>query len=425
MTELVITKRFDKKDSHLISSYEEDGGYQAIRKALKMEPKEIAETVKSANLRGRGGAGFPAGIKWSFMPANDNKPHYLCVNADEGEPGTFKDRALLKKDPHQLLEGIMIACLAIRAEYAYIYVRGEMWEEKEILWRAIHDCREKGYLGKNIFQSDKNLQIVVCTGAGAYICGEETAMINSIEGLRGEPRLKPPFPAVSGVFSMPTTVNNVETLSNVPHIINNGPEWFAALGIERDGGTRLFGVSGAVKNPGLFERPQGYNLKKLIFEDAGGLIDGVGLQAVIPGGSSCPVLRPDEIDVKHSFDSIKEIGSMAGSGGVIVIPDNVCIVKVMENLASFYSHESCGQCTPCREGTNWLHLLIQRIEAGEGTLEDIDLLVTVSKNMMGNTICPLADAAAMPMISFVTKFRADFEEHVRLGHCPKNGRIEQ
>jgi len=424
MNELVISKRFEKEDSHLLASYEEDGGYLAIRKALKMEPDAIIEEVKKANLRGRGGAGFPAGIKWSFMPKDDGRDHYLCVNADEGEPGTFKDRALLRNDPHQLLEGMMIACYSMRAEYAYIYVRGEMWEEKDILWKAIHECRDKGYLGKGIFGSKINLHVAVCTGAGAYICGEETAMINSIEGLRGEPRLKPPFPAVSGVFSMPTTVNNVETLSNVPHIINKGGEWFSNLGAEKDGGTRLFGVSGAVKKPGLYERPQGYNLKKLIFEDAGGMLDGHTLQAVIPGGSSCPVLKPDEIDVAHSFDSIRDLGSMAGSAGVIVIPDNVCVVKAMTNLASFYSHESCGQCTPCREGTHWIHMIISRIEEGQGVMEDIDTLIDVCNNMMGNTICPLADAAAMPMLSFVEKFREDFEEHIRLGHCPKKGQLE-
>ena len=423
MSELVLSRRFSKPDSHLLSTYEADGGYQAARKALAMGQDAVIEEVKKANLRGRGGAGFPAGIKWSFMPKDDGRDHFLCVNADEGEPGTFKDRALMRFDPHQLLEGIIIACYAMRAEYSYIYVRGEMWDEKQILENAIKECRAKNYLGKGIFGTSNNLHVAVCTGAGAYVCGEETAMINSIEGKRGEPRLKPPFPAAVGAFGMPTTVNNVETISNVPHIINKGGEWFAALGVEKDGGTRLYGVSGCVKNPGLFERPQGYNLKKLIFEDAGGMLDGKELKAVIPGGSSCPVLRADEIDIPHNYDSIRDAGSMAGSGGVIVLPEDACMVAAMENLAAFYCHESCGQCTPCREGTYWLLLLISRIEAGQGKMEDIDLLVEVSNNMMGNTICPLADAAAMPMKGFIDKFRDEFEEHVRLGRCPKDGRL--
>jgi NADH-quinone oxidoreductase subunit F len=423
MSEQVLSKRFGKPDSRKLSTYEADGGYQAARKAIEMGPEGIIEEVKKANLRGRGGAGFPAGVKWSFMPKNDGKPHFLCVNADEGEPGTFKDRALMRNDPHQLIEGIIIACHAIRAEKAYIYVRGEMWEEKDILWAAIHECREKGYLGDNIFGTGNKCDVVVCTGAGAYVCGEETAMINSIEGKRGEPRLKPPFPAQVGVFGLPTTVNNVETISNAPHIIKNGAEWFAGLGVERDGGTRLFGVSGPVKRPGLYERPQGYNIRKLIFEDCGGLIEGKTLKAVIPGGSSCPVLLADEIDMPHSFDTLRDAGSMAGSAGLIVLTDDMCMVKAMENLAHFYSHESCGQCTPCREGTHWLHLLISRIEAGKGKMEDIDTLLDVCHNMMGTTICPLSDAAAMPMEAFVKKFRAEFEEHVRLGRCPKDGRL--
>ena len=420
--EFVLTRRFGKPDSQALSGYEADGGYQAARKALATSPEDVIEEVKSANLRGRGGAGFPAGVKWSFMPKNDGKPHFLCVNADEGEPGTFKDRALMKNDPHQLLEGIVIVCHAIRAQHCYIYLRGEMWEEKAILWRAIHEARAKGYLGDNHFGSGRRLHVAVCTGAGAYVCGEETAMINSIEGRRGEPRLKPPFPAGVGAFGMPTTVNNVETISNVPHILNRGGAWFASLGVDRDGGTRLFGVSGPVKRPGLYERPQGYNLKQLIFEDAGGMMDGRKLKAVIPGGSSCPVLLPHEIDRPHSFDSLRDAGSMAGSAGVIVLPDDLCMVAAMENLAHFYAHESCGQCTPCREGTHFLHLLIRRIEAGEGRMEDIDTLAEVSRAMLGTTICPLSDAAAMPMLAFVTKFRSEFEEHVRLGRCPMGRR---
>ena len=420
---LVLSKRFNKPNSQLLEGYEADGGYRAARKALDMTPDEVIEEVKKANLRGRGGAGFPAGVKWGFMPRDGDKPNFLCVNADEGEPGTFKDRALLRHDPHQLMEGIIIASYAIRAEHCYIYVRGEMWEEKEILNRAIGELRGKNYLGKGIFGTGNDLHVAVCTGAGAYVCGEETAMINSIEGRRGEPRLKPPFPAQVGVFGCPTTVNNVETVSNVPHIINNGGEWFASLGVEHDGGTRLFGVSGPVKKPGLYERPQGYNLKRLIFEDAGGLIEGKKLKAVIPGGSSCPVLLADEIDIPHSYDSLAGAGSMAGSAGVIVIPEDTCAVAAMANLAAFYAHESCGQCTPCREGTHWLNLIIQRIEAGGGRMEDIDLLLDICDNMTGTTICPLADAAAMPMRAFVTKFRREFEEHVKLGRCPKNGHI--
>ena len=423
MAELVLSKRFGIADSQALANYEADGGYQAARKALGMTPEDVIEEVKAANLRGRGGAGFPAGVKWSFMPKDDGKPHSLCVNADEGEPGTFKDRALMRNDPHQLMEGIIIACHAIRAEYCYIYVRGEMWDEKEILWKAIRDLREKNYLGEGIFGGKNNLHVAVCTGAGSYVCGEETAMINSIEGRRGEPRLKPPFPAQVGVFNMPTTVNNVETISNVSHIIRKGGKWFAELGVESDGGTRLFGISGAVNKPGLYEYPQGTNIKHLIHEVAGGIKDAKELKGVIPGGSSCPVLLPDEIDIPHSYDSLAKAGSMAGSGGIIVIPEGTCAVKAMANLAHFYAHESCGQCTPCREGTHWMNLVIQRIEAGSGVMSDIDLLLDICNNMKGSTICPLSDAAAMPMEAFVTKFRGEFEEHIRLGRCPYEGRL--
>ncbi|RJO63129.1 MAG: NADH oxidoreductase (quinone) subunit F [Myxococcales bacterium] len=421
--ELVLTKRFGKPNSHLLATYEADGGYQAARKALAMTPEEVVAEVKKANLRGRGGAGFPAGVKWSFMPKEDGRPHFLCVNADEGEPGTFKDRALMRHDPHQLLEGIIIASHAIRADYAMIYVRGEMWDEKAILMGAIKEARARGYFGKGIFGTAKNLHCTVVTGAGAYICGEETAMINSMEGKRGEPRLKPPFPAQVGAFGMPSTVNNVETISNAPHILGKGGEWFTSLGLPNDGGTRLFGVSGNVKKPGIYELPQGFNLKKLIFEVAGGLKDGKTLRAVIPGGSSCPVLRAEEIDIPHSYDSMRDAGTMAGSAGVIVLTEDQCMVKAMENLAHFYSHESCGQCTPCREGTHWLHLVIRRIERGQGEMKDLDDLLDICGNMIGTTICPLSDAAAMPMRAFVQKFRDEFEAHIKLGRCPKDGRL--
>ncbi len=418
--ELVLTKYFHDDDYRHIDRYIEYGGYSALKKALSMKPEEIIEEVKKSNLRGRGGAGFPTGVKWGFIPKESPKPKYLVVNADEGEPGTFKDRLIMERGPHLLIEGIAIASYAIGAHTSYIYIRGEFVKPARILDEAIKEAYDRGFLGKNILGSGFDLDVYIHRGAGAYICGEETALIESIEGKKGQPRLKPPFPAQVGVFSGPTIVNNVETIADVPYIIEHGGEKFASLGCEKNGGTRLFGVSGYVNKPGIYELPMGTNLKEIIFEHAGGVKDGRKLKAVIPGGSSTPVLLPDEIDVPADFDSLMKIGTMAGSGGVIVIPEGVCMVRVLQILEEFYAHESCGQCSPCREGTEWLRKIVGRIEAGKGREGDLDLILELCDNMMGKTICPLADAAGMPAVSFVKKFRREFEYHIREKKCLDN-----
>ncbi len=421
----VVSSRFGIENSHTLEVYEKNGGYRALKKALKMSPDDVIEEVKKSGLRGRGGAGFPTGIKWTFMPKerNPERPSFLCINCDEGEPGTFKDRYLVRWDPHQLVEGAIIATYALRAPWCIVYVRAEMWEEKEILKQAIAEAKAKGYLGEHILGSEHSLHMCVATGAGAYICGEETAMLNSIEGRRGEPRMKPPFPAASGAFGMPTTVNNVESISSVPYIINEGGETYASLGCERNGGTRLFSVSGHVVRRGLYELPMGTNLNELVFEHCGGLIDGMELQAVIPGGSSCPPLLPEECDISLDYDSLAKANSMLGSGGTIVIGDRSCMVKVFENLTHFYSHESCGQCTPCREGTEVVHKFVQRIEAGEGREGDLETLYEIGGNMMGTTICVLADSVGWPIRQYIDKFRDDWEAHIREGRCPKGGAL--
>ncbi len=416
--EKVLTRYWGDPDFVTLKGYREKGGYKGLEKALKMEPADIIEEVKKANLNGRGGAGFPAGLKWSFMPKDKDIPKYFVVNADEGEPGTFKDRYIILLSPHQLIEGIIIASYAVGANTSYIYIRGEFVEEAKILQRAIDEAKEAGFLGKDILKSGFDLEIHIHRGAGAYICGEETALMESIEGKPGNPRLKPPFPAQVGVFGYPTTVNNVETVANVPHIINNGGEWFASLGTEKNGGTKLYCLSGRVKKPGLYELPIGTPLREIIYEYGGGIIDDKELKAVIPGGSSAPVLRPDEIDVKMDYASLAEIGSMLGSGGIIVMDQTVCLVRSLMILSRFYAHESCGQCTPCREGTYWLYRIVERIEKGEGKEGDIDLLTDICESIMGHTICPLGDAASMPVMGFVKKFREEFEEHIKNKRCP-------
>ncbi len=415
--ELVLTKYFHIDEYRHIDTFREYGGYEALTKALKMTPDEVIEEVKKANLRGRGGAGFPAGVKWGFVPKESPKEKYLVVNADEGEPGTFKDRLIMERGPHLLLEGIVIAAYAIGANVCFIYIRGEFVNQARILEEAISEAYDGGYLGKKILGSAFDLDVYVHRGAGAYICGEETALIESLEGKKGQPRLKPPFPAQVGVFAGPTIVNNVETIADIPYIIAHGGEKFASLGVEKDGGTRLFGLSGYVKKPGIYELPVGTNLKEIIYEHGGGIKDDRDLKAVIPGGSSTPVLRPEEIDVPFSFDSLAGIGTMAGSAAIIVIPAGVCMVKALLILADFYSHESCGQCTPCREGTEWLRKILRRIENGQGREGDLDLILELCDNMMGKTICPLADAAGMPAISFIGKFREEFEHHIREKRC--------
>lgn len=415
--ELLLTKRFSIPDAFRIEVYKETGGYQSLQKALQMRSEEIVEEVKKANLRGRGGAGFPAGVKWSFLPKEKKTPVYLCVNADEGEPGTFKDRYIMLKDPHLLIEGIAITSYAIGANKAFIYVRGEFLDCIETLEMAVREAYREGIIGEKVMGSNFSLDIVIHRGAGAYICGEETALIESLEGKKGRPRLKPPFPAQKGLYQCPTIINNVETIACVPYIVERGGEWFAKLGTEKNGGTKLYAVSGHVKRPGVYELPMGTVLKDIIYVHAGGIIDDLKLKAVIPGGSSSPVLTPDEIDVKMDFDSLARIGSMLGSGAVIVISEKACMVKTLYILVRFYTHESCGQCTPCRNGTSWMEKIIKRVEDGKGRKEDIDLLFDICDNIKGKTVCPLGDAAVMPVESFLKKFRDEFEAHIELKGC--------
>jgi len=421
--EAILSTHFEDPAFRGIEGYEARGGYQALRKALSMGPQAVAEEVKKANLRGRGGAGFPAGVKWGFLPKDLSRPRVLVVNADEGEPGTFKDRRIMSRGPHLLVEGIAIAAYALSAHVCYIYIRGEFVREAQILEEAIAEAYGRGFLGKDVLGSGFHVDVYVHRGAGAYICGEETSLLNSLEGKRGWPRLKPPFPASVGAFGLPTIVNNVETIANVPWIVTHGGEAFAALGVEKDGGTRLVGVSGPVRRPGIYEVRVGTSLREIIEKHAGGLRDGRALKAVIPGGSSTPVLRPDEIDVPFAVDAMAKAGTMAGSGGVIVIAEGTCMVRALSVLMNFYAHESCGQCTPCREGTGWLARIVGRIEAGGGKPDDVELLLDLCDNMMGRTICPLADAAVMPAQSFVWKFRDEFDRHIRERRCPFGNRF--
>jgi len=419
MPELRIIRNYvGIKDSHRIESYKSRGGYTAIGKALKMEPDEIIDEIKNAGLRGRGGAGFPTGVKWSFIQRDSEKPIYLCCNADESEPGSFKDREILEQDPHQMLEGIMIACYAINSHKAYIYIRGEMPYGASVIEGAIREAYDNGYLGNNILNSEFDLDIVLFRGAGAYICGEETGLLESIEGKNGEPRPKPPFPAQIGLFGCPTIINNVETLACVPHIINRGHEWFSGIGLPKNTGTKIYGLCGDVNNPGLYEIPLGITAHNLINEYGGGVPNGRKVKAISPGGSSAPLLTAEELDMTLDFDSLAAAGSMLGTAGVTVMDDTACMVRVAQNLAHFYRDESCGQCVQCREGTWWLEKMLTMIEQGKGRMEYIDTLLDACSQMRGTTICALADGCAMPVESIVKKFRHEFEEHVRLGKCP-------
>jgi NADH-quinone oxidoreductase subunit F len=414
----VLTKNIDVPDLQQIQVYESLGGYKNLAKALKeYSPDAIVDIVKKSGLRGRGGAGFPTGMKWGFVPKNSGKPTYLCVNADESEPGTFKDRLIIEKDPHQLIEGIIISAYALSCHRAFIYIRGEFVYGSRVLERALAQAREKGYLGENILNSGFDLELTVHRGAGAYICGEETALLESLEGKRGHPRLKPPFPAVVGLYGSPTVINNVETLANISHIIENGPEWYAAIGTERNAGTRLFGVSGHVKKRGVYELPMGTTLKELIYDHCGGIRGGRKLKAIVPGGSSVPVMTADQIDVPLDFDSIAKAGSMLGSAGVIVMDESTCMVKAAWRLAKFYAEESCGQCSQCREGTEWLYRILTRIENGNGRAGELELMLDLCANMKGKTICPLSDAAAMPIESYIQKFYDEFASHIEEQRC--------
>ncbi len=416
----VISKRFGIPNSRKIDVYVKNEGYQALEKALKqMTPEQIIDEVKKSSLRGRGGAGFPTGMKWAFVPKGNDKPKYILCNADESEPGTCKDRPLMEMDPHQLIEGMVIAGRAVGANRGYIYIRGEYRYIIDVMDRALAEAYAQGYLGKNIRDSGFEFELCTHTGAGAYECGEESALMESLEGKRGYPRIRPPFPAVVGLYGCPTVINNVETLSTIPPIIRQGGDWYASLGTPKNGGTRLYSISGHVNRPGIYELPLGFPLRRLIEEVAGGVRDGKKLKAVIPGGSSCPLLSADEIDVAMDYDSVAKIGSMLGSGGTVIMDEDTCMVDMARRIMHFYAHESCGWCIPCREGTAWLRKMLDRFHEGAGRAEDIPLIDELSKNMLGRTFCPLGDAAALPTISIVKKWRNEFEDHLH-GKCAYN-----
>ena len=418
--EHILFRNVWKKNSQALATYQAGGGYANLKKYLSMKPEDIIETVKRSNLRGRGGAGFPTGLKWSFLPKENPKPRYLCVNADESEPGTYKDRVIIEQDPHQLIEGTVVSCHAIRSRTAYIYIRGEFHEGARILERALQEARAAGYVGRNILGTGVDVEVHVHRGAGAYECGEETALLESLEGKRGQPRMKPPFPANVGLYGSPTIVNNVETLICVPLILERGAEWFAGYGVEKNGGPKLYSISGHVKRPGSYEAPMGrVTLRELIYGDgyAQGIRGGRKLKAVVPGGSSTPVLTADEIDIGMDFESLAKAGSMLGSAGTIVMDDSTCMVWAARNLTYFYKHESCGKCSPCREGTGWLLRLLTQIEEGQGAEKDLDTLWRVTDAIAGKTLCPFGDAAVAPPQSNLKKFREEFEYHVREKRC--------
>jgi len=417
LVEPAISKRFTIKESHSIETYVRDDGYHAARRAVtELTPQQVIEEVTKSNLRGLGGAGFPTGKKWGFVPKASSTPTYLVVNADEGEPGTFKDRYLIVKDPHRLLEGMIIAAFAVGAHKAYIYIRGEYADAADILQRAVGEAAQYGFLGPRTFNTDFGLEIIVHRGAGAYICGEESALLESLEGKKGFPRLRPPFPAIVGLFGCPTIINNVETLAFLPTILRKGGEWFAKLGHGKSGGTRLYSVSGHVERPGLYEASHGITLRQLI-DAAGGVWHGRGLKAVIPGGISAKILRADEIDVPMEFDALLAAGTMAGSAGVIVMDETTCMVRALWYAAKFFAHESCGQCSPCREGTGWIFKVVDRILRGETRPDDAEMLLAMAGGMEGRTICVFADAAAWPVQSYIAKFREEFMFHIRERRC--------
>lgn len=413
----LVSKHFGNENARDLKWYRRQGGYEAALKALETEPGQVTEEVIKSNLRGLGGAGFPTGRKWTFVPKDSDKPRYLAVNADEAEPGTFKDKYIMTWDPHRLIEGIVIASWAVGIHTAYIYIRGEYVRPFEHLRDAVRQAYEGGVLGEKVLGKDFHLDVFIHRGAGAYICGEETGLLESLEGKKGWPRLKPPFPAVVGLFGCPTVINNVETISHLPNIIARGGEWFASLGVERSGGSRIFCLSGHVNRPGVYELPMGTPMRELIYEHGGGILDGRKLKAVVPGGSSAPVLEADCIDLPLDFDSLAKAGSMLGSGGVMVLSDAVCMVKALSVVTHFYAHESCGQCTPCREGTGWLDRILARILDGEGRPEDVTTLLNIAENMQGTSICALSDAAALPVQSYVSKFKSEFEYHIEHGRC--------
>ncbi|UCF38050.1 MAG: NADH-quinone oxidoreductase subunit NuoF [Acidobacteriota bacterium] len=410
-----ISEFFGNENARSLKWRLEHGGYESARKALReMKPDEVTETVINSNLRGLGGAGFPTGRKWSFVPKGTDKPKYLAVNCDEAEPGTFKDKYIVEWDPHRLLEGIIICSYAVGIHTAYIYIRGEYVRPFERLEQAVKEAYAGGIIGEKVLGEDYKLDVFIHRGAGAYICGEETGLLESLEGKKGWPRLKPPFPALVGAFGCPTVINNVETLSHLPGIIKNGAQWFSDLGCERNGGSRLFALSGCVNKPGVYELPMGTPMKELIYEHGGGILEGRKLKAVVPGGTSSAVLTAEEAEMATlDFDCLAKLKSMAGSGAVIVLDEDVCMVKALHNIEHFFSHESCGQCTPCREGTAWVFRILTRIVEGGGTMADIATLKNLGQNMGGTSICALCEGAAMPLRSFVSKFEDEFEYYVK------------
>jgi NADH-quinone oxidoreductase subunit F len=419
----LILEHASDRDLKQLSEYEAVGGYGSLRTALETDRAALVESLLASGLRGRGGAGFPTGRKASFLPkpGETEKPIYLTVNADESEPGTFKDREIMFATPHALIEGTVIVSHAIGAQVAFIYIRGEYLTEYEIIRAALEQALEAGYVGPNVLGSDTSVTIVLHRGAGAYICGEETALLESLEGKRGQPRSKPPFPAISGLYASPTLINNVETIATVPDIIRLGAKKYAKLGVENSAGTRVFSLSGNVANGGNYELELGTPLSTLIFDLGGGVPGGHELKAIIPGGSSVPVMSADEVDTPLDFDSMAKVGTMLGSGAVIVIDDRCCMVQLGLRVAQFYMHESCGKCTPCREGTRWMVQILKKIEAGEASHGDLDLLLDVCDRILGNCLCPLGDAAAMPVASYVAKFSEEFRQHIDEGGCPFGG----
>lgn len=401
------------RNLHSIDVYLANGGYKALKKALEMKPEDVTDQVKKSNLRGRGGACFPTGLKWTFMPKQTTKPKYLCVNGDESEPGTFKDREIFERNPHLLIEGILIACYAMGITTAYVYIRGEYGKWVRMVENALADAYRNGFVGQNICGTDFTTNIYVHKGAGAYICGEESALMNSLEGQRGYPRVKPPFPAQNGVWACPTTINNVETMANVPVIIQKGWEWYSKVGTPKHPGPILVGVSGHVNKPGVYELPTGEPLLEIIYKHAGGVPGDKAIKAVIPGGSSTMILRGDQLEgIRMDADSLKAAGSSVGTAGMIVMDEDTDLIKVITRISRFYYHESCGQCTPCREGTGWLWKILKRFELGQAKKEDVDLLMEIANNIEGNTICALGDAAAWPVQSMIRRFRDEFEKRV-------------
>ncbi len=418
----VLTANWGNPDVIPLEGYRAQGGYEGLRLALDRTSVDVIETVKASGLRGRGGAGFPTGVKWSFVPQDTGKPTYAVCNFDESEPGTFKDRELIEREPHRFLEGMAIAAYAVGSHEAYIYCRGEFLHPGRVLDRAIAEAYDGGIFGDSVLGSGYELNVVLHRGAGAYICGEETALLSSLEGHRGQPRLRPPFPAVEGLYGCPTLINNIETLCSVPHILRNGPEWFAAIGPEKSPGTKVFSVSGKVERPGNYELPMGTSLRTLLEEHAGGVLAGRRLKAWTPGGSSTPMLTDEHLEVPLDFESIAAAGSLLGTGGVIVMDETDCIVEATRRLLRFYAHESCGKCTPCREGTWWVSRVLDRIENGYGRPEDLSLLDDLGRNILFRAFCALADGAVSPIQSSLRSFRDEYEAHIAEHRCPFTGK---